>query len=272
VFDMTALSICTASSNGVGMPLEGINPEFIDDADPPQAVPSFIKQEVRRAVVQKGSVLLIDDRILARECLRSSLVSRHAPWEVVAYSSMEEWQKKADRHPPLAAVLLHVGSDKIADPHMEEHIKQLIKASGSAPLIILADRDDVVQMLNAFEYGVRGYIPSSVSVEVCVEAINLALAGGVFVPASTVFATREMINASSSHDRRLTEMFTSRQIQVAKAIWEGKPNKIIAYELNMCESTVKVHTRTIMQKLKATNRTEAAYKVSNLFASNGISL
>jgi DNA-binding NarL/FixJ family response regulator len=155
---------------------------------------------------------------------------------------------------------------------MEEHIKQLIKASGSAPLIILADRDDVVQMLNAFEYGVRGYIPSSVSVEVCVEAINLALAGGVFVPASTVFATREMINASSSHDRRLTEMFTSRQIQVAKAIWEGKPNKIIAYELNMCESTVKVHTRTIMQKLKATNRTEAAYKVSNLFASNGISL
>ena len=46
-------------------------------------------------------------------------------------------------------------------------------------------------------------------------------------------------------------------------------NKIIAYELNMCESTVKVHIRNIMQKLKATNRTEAAYKVSNLFSSNG---
>jgi DNA-binding NarL/FixJ family response regulator len=254
------------------MPLEGINLEFIDDADPDRAISSSIENEARRSVTRKGSVVLIDDRILARECLRGSLGSHHAPWEMVACSSMEEWQKKADRHPPLAAVLLHVGSDKIADTCMGERIKQLIKASGSAPLIILADKDDVVQMLNAFEYGVRGYIPSSVSVEVCVEAINLALAGGVFVPASTVFATRDMINAGSSHNRRLTEIFTSRQIQVAKAIWEGKPNKIIAYELNMCESTVKVHTRTIMQKLKATNRTQAAYKVSNLFASNGISL
>jgi len=254
------------------MPLEGINPEFIDDADRARAIPGCVDDEARRFVTRKGSVVLIDDRILARECLRGSLGSHHAPWEMVACSSMEEWQKKADRHPPLAAVLLHVGSDKIADTCMGERIKQLIKASGSAPLIILADKDDVVQMLNAFEYGVRGYIPSSVSVEVCVEAINLALAGGVFVPASTVFATRDMINAGSSHDRRLTEIFTSRQIQVAKAIWEGKPNKIIAYELNMCESTVKVHTRTIMQKLKATNRTQAAYKVSNLFALNGISL
>lgn len=269
---MTALSICTTPSNGTSMPLEGNHLEFIDDADQAGAVSGTIKNEARRSVAPKGSVVLIDDRILARECLRSSLASHHAPWEMVACSSMEEWHKKADRHPPLAAVLLHVGSDKIADTCMGERIKQLTMASSAAPLIILADRDDVVQMLNAFEYGVRGYIPSSVSVEVCVEAINLALAGGVFVPASTVFATREVINAGSSHYRRLTEIFTSRQIQVAKAIWEGKPNKIIAYELNMCESTVKVHTRTIMQKLKATNRTQAAYKVSNLFASNGISL
>jgi len=254
------------------MPLDVINPEFIDDADPARTVSSSIKNEAGRAVTQKGSVVLIDDRILARECLRSSLGSHHAPWEVIACNSMEEWEKMADRHPPLAAVLLHVGSDKITDPHMKERIKKLIKASGAAPLIILANRDDVVQMLNAFEYGVRGYIPSSVSVEVCVEAINLALAGGVFVPASTILATREIIHAGPSHDRRLSEIFTSRQIQVAKAIWEGKPNKIIAYELNMCESTVKVHTRTIMQKLKATNRTQAAYKVSNLFALNGISL
>ena|SRR6185312_13415701 len=268
---MMALSLCTASSNGTSMPFEGIPPEFIDDADPAEAVSSFIRNEAHRSVAQKGSVVLIDDRVLARECLRNSLASHHAPWKVLAYSSMEEWHEQADRHPPLAAVLLHVGSDKITDPHMEERIKSLIKASGSAPLVILADRDDAVQIRNALGCGARGYIPSSVSVEVCVEAINLALAGGVFVPASTVVTIREVVNSEFSHDRRLMELFSSRQIQVAKAIWEGKPNKIIAYELNMCESTVKVHTRTIMRKLKATNRTEAAYKVSNLFASNGIS-
>ncbi|SEB63397.1 DNA-binding response regulator, NarL/FixJ family, contains REC and HTH domains [Nitratireductor aquibiodomus] len=256
---MTALSACTASSHGPGVPPEG-------------ARRSSIGRTSSRLQAQKGSVVLVDNRILARECLRSSLAAHPAPWDVVACSTIEEWQNEADRHPPLAAVLLHVGSANITDSHMEELIRQIIRISASAPLIILADRDDVVQIVNALDYGVRGYIPSSVSVEVCVEAINLALAGGVFVPASTVFAMREVINSDPTHDQRLTEMFTPRQIQVAEAIWQGKPNKIIAYELNMCESTVKVHIRNIMQKLKATNRTEAAYKVSALFTNSSVDL
>ena len=49
-----------------------------------------------------------------------------------------------------------------------------------------------------------------------------------------------------------------------EALRRGKPNKIIAYELNMCESTVKVHIRNIMKRLKAKNRTEAAYILTNM--------
>ncbi|RFC69009.1 LuxR C-terminal-related transcriptional regulator, partial [Mesorhizobium denitrificans] len=37
------------------------------------------------------------------------------------------------------------------------------------------------------------------------------------------------------------------------------------YELNLRESTVKVHIRNIMRKLKATNRTEVACKINDLF-------
>jgi hypothetical protein len=36
----------------------------------------------------------------------------------------------------------------------------------------------------------------------------------------------------------------------------GKSNKLIAYELSMCESTVKVHIRQIMKKLNVSNRTQ----------------
>ena len=50
---------------------------------------------------------------------------------------------------------------------------------------------------------------------------------------------------------------------MVEAIRQRKPNKIIAYELNMCESTVKVHVRAIMKKLKARNRTEVAYLYSS---------
>ena len=53
-------------------------------------------------------------------------------------------------------------------------------------------------------------------------------------------------------------MFTAKQTAVIEAIRRGKANKVIAYELNMCESTVKVHVRNIMKKLQAKNRTQVA--------------
>jgi DNA-binding NarL/FixJ family response regulator len=61
-------------------------------------------------------------------------------------------------------------------------------------------------------------------------------------------------------------MFTARQTAVIAALRQGKQNKIIAYELNMRESTVKVHVRNIMKKLNATNRTEVAYLTNQLLA------
>ena len=53
---------------------------------------------------------------------------------------------------------------------------------------------------------------------------------------------------------------------VVNALRQGKANKTIAFELNMCESTVKVHVRNIMRKLKATNRTEVAYIYNKAFS------
>ena len=59
-------------------------------------------------------------------------------------------------------------------------------------------------------------------------------------------------------------MFTARQTSVIDALRMGKSNKTIAYELNMCESTVKVHVRNIMKRLKAKNRTQVAFLASQL--------
>ena len=45
---------------------------------------------------------------------------------------------------------------------------------------------------------------------------------------------------------------------------QGKQTKIIAYELGMCESTVKVHIRQIMKKLNARNRTQVVLLTNNM--------
>jgi len=103
-----------------------------------------------------------------------------------------------------------------------------------------------------------------VKIRVAVEAVGLACAGGIFVPANALLAMREMIHARASSVRPLSGVFTTREAAVVEALRKGKANKIIAYELNLCESTVKVHIRNIMKKLKATNRTEVAYKLREM--------
>jgi DNA-binding NarL/FixJ family response regulator len=214
---------------------------------------------------QEGCLLVIDSRALDRECLAQSLVSHDLGMDVSALGSMDEWRREKDLHPPLRAILLNLGGRKVTDSNVANEITRLTAEFRSIPVVVLADTDDLTQILKALEYGARGYIPTSVRIDVCVEAIGLAIAGGIFVPASSVLAMRHLIDSSTQEARPLAGMFTLRQAEVVQALRRGKANKIIAYELNLRESTVKVHIRNIMKKLKATNRTEVAYKLNDLF-------
>jgi DNA-binding NarL/FixJ family response regulator len=93
--------------------------------------------------------------------------------------------------------------------------------------------------------------------------MHLVNAGGTYVPASSLVAAHQSSQEPGTSKR--LGIFTVRQAAVVEALRKGKANKIIAYELNMRESTVKVHVRSIMKKLKAKNRTEVAFLTNGLF-------
>jgi DNA-binding NarL/FixJ family response regulator len=126
------------------------------------------------------------------------------------------------------------------------------------PTVVIANAEDLDQVLLAIEAGARGYIPTSLSIDIVVEAVRLIAAGGVFVPASSVVTARGARYKPHANGRDAAPIFTARQTAVVRALCLGKPNKTIAHELNMRESTVKVHVRNIMKKLSAKNRTEVA--------------
>jgi DNA-binding NarL/FixJ family response regulator len=218
----------------------------------------------RRPQQTEKCLLILDNRVLDRECLARGLLSHDLCLDVAALASIDEWRREKVLHPPLAAILLNIRGRQVTDPSVGSEIARLASEFRSIPLMLLADSDDLSQILKALEYGVRCYIPTSVGINVCVGAISLAMAGGMFVPASSVLAVRNVIDSDGSEMRSIAEMFTPRQAEVVKALRQGKANKIIAYELNLRESTVKVHVRTIMKKLNATNRTEVAFKINSL--------
>ena len=74
------------------------------------------------------------------------------------------------------------------------------------------------------------------------------------------------MSVADQQERKRAEVFTSREEEVISMLKLGKANKIIAYELALRESTVKVHIRNIMKKLKVHNRTEVIFKLNELFS------
>ena len=211
-----------------------------------------------------GRLLIIDNRALERECLAAALLFHEPGTDVTAVGSIDDWRSRGEQLNSVAAIILNVGGRKITDIDVTNEITRLAGEFKSAPVVVLADTDELKQIMKALECGARGYIPTTVGVDVCVEAIGLAIAGGIFIPASSLVAMRHIIS-SSQEAPPLAGMFTLRQADVIQELRRGKANKMIAYELKLRESTVKVHIRNIMKKLKATNRTEVAYKLNDLF-------
>ncbi|MDJ1157097.1 response regulator transcription factor [Chelatococcus sp. SYSU_G07232] len=211
------------------------------------------------------TVVLIDQRILSRECLARSLEASASDMHVLSYSTVDEWQNSAIDKKSVDIVVLCVTRKRTvgsADPDVEA----LSRLSSSVPTILLSDVEDAEQILTALEKGARGYIPTSVTIDVAVEAMHLVRAGGTYVPASSLLSWRRSIKETLPSPDGACGGFTARQAAVLKALRQGKANKRIAYELNMRESTVKVHVRNIMKKLQARSRTEVAYKTNDIFA------
>jgi DNA-binding NarL/FixJ family response regulator len=109
--------------------------------------------------------------------------------------------------------------------------------------------------------GVKGYIPATLSPRVAIEALRLVCAGETFIPSDLLrYATDESRHSTPTSDGDcVLQDLTARQNAVLKLLRCGKPNKIIAAELEITESTVKVYVRQIMKKLGAINRTHACY-------------
>ena len=117
--------------------------------------------------------------------------------------------------------------------------------------------------------GARGFIPgTNTNIQLATAAIRLVREGGSFAPVN-LLASDKRDRAESAESIEFQEL-TPRENEILSRLRRGQPNKIIAYELSLTESTVKVHIRNIMRKMGAINRTEAVYKSQQLWRDAGL--
>jgi DNA-binding NarL/FixJ family response regulator len=206
-------------------------------------------------------IVVIEKRLLLAECL-TRCIKLASGFSVLSFPTVESWLEMADTT-PVSLIVLCLGG-KASGPETHRAVSLLLQAANRLPTIILSDLEDPDEIVGALEQGVRGYIPTSVPFQVAIKAMHLVQAGGIFVPASSLMAARRSSDGGVTSKNTGNGLFTARQAAVVDALRRGKANKIIAYELNMRESTVKVHVRNIMKKLRAKNRTEVAFMTNGV--------
>jgi DNA-binding NarL/FixJ family response regulator len=198
-----------------------------------------------------GFIAVIESRTFIRECIGRSVRSAF-PLSVLTYSTALELEQHLLTSPKLI-IFSCVEGNKEASTHA---LKVLYELAPRIPVIVLAYNNDTELARTAITHGAKGYIPVTMGFEIAIEAVRFVLAGGTYVPMECLLAAGWPGAAPSA----ASSLVTSRELAVVRAIQQGKSNKVIAYDLNMCESTVKVHVRHIMKKLKAKNRTDVAIK------------
>jgi DNA-binding NarL/FixJ family response regulator len=117
-----------------------------------------------------------------------------------------------------------------------------------ARIIMLTTFAGDAEIQRALEAGARAYVLKSMPPRELVEVIRQVHAGKKRIPAEI---------AAQLAEHYSDETLTDREIEVLRQIAEGNRNRDIADKLFITEETVKVHIKHIMEKLGATDRTQA---------------
>lgn len=189
-------------------------------------------------------VLSIDDHPLLREGL-AAIIEGEDDMTLVgqAATGAEGIQRYREHRPDVTLMDLRLPDLSGIDAMMA------IRAEApEARIIILTTFEGDVEIQRALQAGARGYMLKSAPPAELVQAIRQVHAGKKRVPPEVAAQLAEHMGSES---------LTPREIQVLRQIAEGNRNRDIAAKLYISEETVKVHIKHIMDKLGASDRTQA---------------
>lgn len=243
-----------------------------DSMTPKSADP--VNESTMQEEVNKTRFALIDSRPLTRVSISYLLTTLSNDFAILPYSDIDEFLAKHLECPcKVEMIVFNLGSARIREKHISDGILRLKLELPHLPLVFLSDHDKLGDILDAVQIGARGYISSVFNPSTVIQLLRLVMEGGAFIPHNALLEITEKTTSMLREEERPSgaktappgvQSLTARELEVFELVRRGKSNKIIAYELGVQESTVKVHTRKIMTKLKAINRTHAAFLGSQI--------
>jgi len=215
--------------------------------------------------------VLVEPNLLVREGLIRILAGTQ--FEVGAHAaSLGELQLEAHDSPSMFI---------IADPDQasegEDPIVQVRREHPSAWIVCLASTDHPARCLDVIRAGANAVLTHQLSADALVKSLELVSLGVAPIPTNllkelldqrhdAVPSWQPDLEAQQAHTGNGGPLLRSardvplstRELNILGCIQKGNSNKVIAREYDIAEATVKVHVKSILRKIGAANRTQAA--------------
>jgi DNA-binding NarL/FixJ family response regulator len=222
------------------------------------------------SMTSEGGIVLVVDVLELRRAGIACLIhewARSIGLETVGISP-DDMPARSQSEDVVRLIILSVGGSSLRESAVQNWAKSARELFPETPRAILSDRTEAEEAIAAAHIGKQGFLSTGMEPEIARQALTFILGGGTFFPREALLhqhASAARAANSQVHDHRTeTDGLTRRQNEVLERLRLGRSNKHIARDLDMQESTVKVHVRQIMRKLGASNRTEAAILSSAL--------
>jgi DNA-binding NarL/FixJ family response regulator len=189
-------------------------------------------------------ILSVDDHPLLREGI-AAIINNQPDMRLVAQASTgcEAIQRFRQHQPDVTLMDL-----RLPDMSGIDVLIAIRTEFAEARIIMLTTFEGDVDIRRALEAGARGYVLKSMPPKELIEVIRQVYAGKKRIPAEVAAHLAEHYGEDG---------LTVREIEVLREIAGGNRNRDIAERLFISEETVKVHVKHIMEKLGASDRTQA---------------
>lgn len=153
---------------------------------------------------------------------------------------------------------------------ISEASAQLADACPEARHVLVADDFDLESVVFACEHAIDGLLLKGAPAEQLACSLRLVALGERVLPglvADYLVRNRSTVPHAAIKDNGLCFDLSGREVEILRQVAEGNANKVIARQLGITESTVKVHVKAILRKLRLANRTQAAlWATQNIFS------
>lgn len=213
--------------------------------------PDYKIKEVPAPSSKKNiKILVADDHSLVRDGIKMVVHNNYKNADIIEAMNGDEVLQAAADNPDIDIFMLDF---YMPNNHGFELLGALKNIHPDTPIIFISSAEEYDLMKNAIRKGASGFIPKSTSPQIIIQAINLVLAGGTYIPKSLL----ESVQSNNESQDKASPELTSRQLEILNLIAAGHTDKEIAKRLHVSRHTIKAHSTCLRNLLGAKNRATA---------------